>query len=101
MRIGKNPYKGERNNRPQSYVSKDVLCSMLVYIPNLNGYFKDRFEVMKICLGSLILHTDREIADILVFDQGSCDEVTGYLLSLKSKGLITYLYLSTENLGYN
>lgn len=101
MRIGKNPYKGERNNRPQSYVSKDVLCCMLVYIPNLNGYFKDRFEVMKICLTSLILHTDKNIADILVFDQGSCQEVIDYLLSLKNKGLITYLYLSNENLGCN
>ena len=101
MRIGKNPYKGERNNRPKSYVSKDVLCSMLVYVPNMNGYFKERFDGMKICLGSLILHTDKEIADILVFDQGSCEEVTNYLSELKNKGDITYLFLSNKNLGVN
>jgi glycosyltransferase involved in cell wall biosynthesis len=101
MRLEKNPYKGSASNRPKSYIAKDILCCMLVYIPNFNGYFKDRFEVMKISLNSLILHTDKDIADILIFDQGSCGEVIDYLQDLKERGLITYFVQSTENLGYN
>jgi glycosyltransferase involved in cell wall biosynthesis len=89
------------NSRTPSYNNKDVLCSMLIFIPDLNGYFKERFDVMKICLGSLIMHTDKNIADILIFDQGSCEEVINYLLKLRDKGDITHLFLSSKNLGYN
>ena len=54
---------------------------MLVYLPHLSGYFKHRFEVLKLSIGSLLRNT-RFPYDFLVFDNDSCDEVKKYLREL-------------------
>lgn len=99
MRKGKNPYKvfGEG----KAYIKKPIIVSMLTFIPNFSAYYKDRFKILKLSLESLIKTTDKNIADILVFDNGSCDTVTKYLQNLLNKKDINFLILSSENLGYN
>src|SRR4030042_6968681 len=37
--------------------------------------------------------------DLLVFDNGSCPELVGYLCHLRDDGLINYLILSNSNIG--
>lgn len=93
MRYGKNPYKSAEAYRP-----KEITVAVLVYIPNLSGYFAQRFDVLQVSLASLRRNTDFEY-DLLVFDNGSCPEVRDYLLELHQSGIIQYLILSRENVG--
>tara|TARA_B100000780_G_scaffold254099_1_gene202019 strand:+ start:10804 stop:11877 length:1074 start_codon:yes stop_codon:yes gene_type:complete len=99
MRKGKNPYKTFGEGK--AILRKPITVSMLTFIPNFSGYYKDRFKILKLSLGSLINTTDKEKADILVFDNGSCKEVTLFLQNLLNEKQINFLILSTENLGYN
>jgi len=93
-RIGMNPAR----NRVSEYMPARVTAAVLVYIPYLHGYFEHRMDVLKLCLGSLINNTD-EPYDLLVFDNGSCEEVKIYLQSLLEAGEIRYLITSSENIG--
>ena len=100
MRVGKNPFKGA-SGEGMAYQGKPVLVAMLTFIPSFMGYYRERFELMKLCLESMIAHTPVSQADILIFDNGSCPEVTDYLKELLAQKRITYLTLSQHNLGYN
>lgn len=71
---------------------------MLVYLPHLTGYFEHRLDVVKLSLASLLTNTHGEY-DLLVFDNGSCDEVKGWLRELQESGAIQYLITSSENIG--
>jgi len=93
-RIGMNPAR----NRISDYHPARVTVAVLVYIPYLSGYFQHRLDVLKLCLGSILNHTD-EPYDLLVFDNGSCPEVKAYLRSLLEAGSIQYLLASSENVG--
>ncbi|HQN04114.1 MAG TPA: glycosyltransferase [Anaerolineaceae bacterium] len=55
-------------------------------------------DVLKVCLGSIRDTADLPF-DLLVFDNGSCEEVTRYLNEEKDQGRIQYLMLSEKNLG--
>lgn len=70
---------------------------MLTYVPNQVGYFEKRFEVMKLCLESLIKNTSN--CDVMVFDNGSSDEVVEYLKSVYQARRINFLILSSVNVG--
>jgi glycosyltransferase involved in cell wall biosynthesis len=95
MRIGTNPSK----QKPASaYRPARVTIAVLVYIPELTGYFHHRLDILKLCLESLLKHTE-EPYDLLVFDNGSCAEVIDYLRSLRDDGTIHYLILSSRNIG--
>lgn len=100
MRIGKNPYKSKVESN-KAYPEKKVLAAVVTFIPFQSGYYKDRFDLLKICLQSLIKNTPREDCDLLIMDQGSDSEVVDFLLSLKKKKEIDFLYLNNHNLGYN
>jgi glycosyltransferase involved in cell wall biosynthesis len=100
MRVGKNPFKGA-SGEGMAYTGKEVTVAMLTFIPNFMGYYRERFELLKLCLESMIAHTPADQADVLVFDNGSCPEVTTYLQKLLDDKKITYLILSQHNLGYN
>jgi glycosyltransferase involved in cell wall biosynthesis len=99
MRLLKNPYKTEAG-RNKAYIPKEVTVAMITYIPNFLGYYKDRFEVFKVSINSLIKNTTAD-HDLLILDNGSCPEVIAYLMELRTEGYIDYLFLSAENLGYN
>lgn len=99
MRVGKNPFKGTGGSG-RAYNTERVTVCTLVYIPNFEGYYRNRFDVLKISLASLIHHTPEE-HDLLVFDNGSCPEVIEYLTDLHRRNIIDFLFLSGHNLGYN
>jgi hypothetical protein len=94
MRIGQNPAKFVKTVAQPERVTVCVLN----YIPLLSGYYADLLNVLRAHLTSL-----REFAgipfDLMVFDNGSCEEVQEYLLNEFNGGNIEYLLLSRKNLG--
>jgi glycosyltransferase involved in cell wall biosynthesis len=93
-RIGMNPAR----NRVSEYRPARVTVAVLVYIPYLAGYFQHRLDVLKLCLESILKHTEKPY-DLLVFDNGSCLEVKTYLGELLESGSIQYLLTAAENIG--
>jgi glycosyltransferase involved in cell wall biosynthesis len=93
-RIGINPARG----RTSQFTPARVTLAVLTYIPHLQGYFEGRMDALKLCLGSILKHTDVAY-DLLVFDNGSCDEVQAYLGSLQTEGSIQFLIRASENVG--
>ena len=94
MRIGQNPAKSSKTvAKPQR-----ITVAVLNYIPVLSGYYAEMLDVLKTSLNSL-----RKAAglpfDLLVFDNGSCEEVLQYLAAEKQAGRIQFLMLSERNLG--
>ncbi|MBG0771656.1 MAG: hypothetical protein H0S82_08100, partial [Anaerolineaceae bacterium] len=72
--------------------------AVLVYAPHQAGYFQNRLDVTRMTIESILANT-REPFDLLVFDNGSCPEMVGYLKSLEAEGKIDYLILSERNIG--
>jgi glycosyltransferase involved in cell wall biosynthesis len=97
MRTGLNPYKGELGKNA-AYIPKDITVCMLTFIPDISGWFRERFDILKLSLESLFKHTEPDY-DLLIFDNGSCKTVTDYFLGLKESGLVNYLFLNKDNLG--
>jgi len=94
MRVGQNPAKYVKDvAKPER-----ITVAVLNYIPFLSGFYSDLLEVLKACLGSILESTDLPY-DLLVFDNGSCDEVRQYLLDQHAEGNIQYLVFSQKNLG--
>lgn len=93
-RIGMNPARNARS----SIAPAPITAAVLTYIPNLEGYFNQRLEVLKLSLTSLIVNTHTPY-DLMVLDNGSCPKVLNYLTEVYQKGLIDYLFLSSKNLG--
>lgn len=93
-RLGINPARGKYSE----YKPARVTVAMLIYIPHLEGYFRNRLEVLKLSLGSLFKNTSLPY-DLFIFDNGSCSEVVDYLRQLRDNGDIQYLLLSDKNIG--
>lgn len=94
MRMGQNPAKFvDRVEQP-----REITVAVLSYVPTLSGYHSQGLDVLKACLESLWAGTDLP-HDLLVFDNGSCEEVVDYLRERQTQGLIQYLLLSEKNLG--
>jgi hypothetical protein len=74
MRRGTHPAKGTLVETDSTYHR----IVMPVYIPNLEGYFKESFEVLKLSLKSLYT-TIHEKSKISVVSNGSCKEVNVFL----------------------
>ena len=66
-RFGMNPAR----NKNISYSPSCVTAAMMTYIPNLEGYFNFRLDVLKLSLESLI-HSLNGQMDIVVMNNGSC-----------------------------
>ncbi|MBK9239161.1 MAG: glycosyltransferase family 2 protein [Acidobacteria bacterium] len=94
MRVGSNPNK----EGTSSYLPARVTICVLVCIPTLTDYHAHRLDVLKLCLDSIVKHTDVPY-DLLVLDNGSCDEVVDFLRSLRDQGVIRFLLLSSGNVG--
>jgi hypothetical protein len=96
MRVGINPTRMASTD----YRPARVTVCVLTFVPEQVGYFARRFDVMKLCLHSLLENTDKPY-DLLVLDNGSCGEVVEYLRRLRDQGAITYLILCSRNIGIN
>jgi glycosyltransferase involved in cell wall biosynthesis len=94
MRLGQNPAKYIDTIAQPSAVTVAVVN----FIPFLSGYHADSLEVLKACLSSLRVNTDRPF-DMMVFDNHSCREVRDYLKDAFDQGLVQYLVLSDTNIG--
>jgi len=94
MRVGQNPAKYVKEVAKPARVTVAVLN----YIPFLSGFYAEMQDVLKACLESIWKNTDLPY-DLLVFDNGSCSEVSQYLLDQHEAGRIQYLILSEKNLG--
>jgi glycosyltransferase involved in cell wall biosynthesis len=94
MRIGQNPAKFVKEvARPAR-----ITVAVLNYIPFLSGFYAETLEVLKVCLESIRQTADLPF-DLMVFDNGSCEEARQYLLDEHQAGRIQFLVLSEKNLG--
>jgi glycosyltransferase involved in cell wall biosynthesis len=93
-RIGSNPAR----QKISGYRPARVTITVLTFIPELKGYFSQRFDVLKLTLDSIIANTSLPY-DLLVFDNRSCEPVVDYLRDLRDKGTLDYLILSARNIG--
>jgi len=94
MRKGQNPAKYVKEVAKPARITVAVLN----YIPFQSGYYSEMLDVLKVCLQSI--HETADLPyDLMVFDNGSCEEVCQYLLAEKDAGRIQYLVLSEKNLG--
>jgi len=93
-RIGMNPGRGKTSE----YSPARVTVCVLTCLPNDIGYFKNRLDVTRVCIESIIQNTKTPY-DLMVFDNGSSAELVNYLLGLKSEGKIDFLILSSQNIG--
>ena len=94
-RIGRHPLK-QKSIKQDPIRPSNITITTIVYIPSMTGYWSESFDVLKLFFKSLVNNTNEDY-DLMVFDNGSCDEVIEYLSSLKNKGLIQYLILSEKN----
>ncbi len=94
MRKGQNPAKFMKDvARPER-----ITVALLNYIPFLSGFYAEALDVLKACLDSMRTKAGLPF-DLMVFDNGSCEEVRDYLVSEKEAGRIQYLVLSQRNVG--
>lgn len=94
VRVGMNPARG----KVTAYSPARVTVAVLVYVPFTHGYFEHRFDVVRLSIDSVLKHTDLPY-DLMVFDNGSCEQVKTYLRSLLESRLVRYLISSSENIG--
>lgn len=93
-RIGINPSRGKKSD----YEPARVTMAVLTYLPHQSGYFKNRFDVTRACLESILVNTAMPF-DLLVFDNGSHHTLVDYLFGLHRQGKIDFLILSDHNIG--
>ncbi len=93
MRIGFNPHK-DMPDEGSSYIHQVVIP---VYIPNQEGYFKDSFKILKLCIES-VFKTVHNKTFITIVNNGSCTEVREYLDELFAYKKI-HEVIHTDNIG--
>lgn len=93
MRVGFNPHKDVSLNKTD-YTHQVIIP---VYIPNQEGYFKDSFTILKLCLAS-VFATVHSKTFISIVNNGSCSIVVAYLNELYEKKNI-HEVIHTENIG--
>lgn len=94
MRVGANPKK-DKKIESNGYFHQVVIP---VYIPNNEGYFKDSFKILKICIESLF-KTCHSKTYFTIVNNGSCKEIKDYFEDLFDKGYIHEL-INLTNIGY-
>ncbi|OOG65785.1 glycosyltransferase family A protein [Flavobacterium sp. A45] len=93
MRVGFNPHK-DKTLTESDYFHQVIIP---VYIPNQEGYFKDSFEILGLCLDSLFKTINKKTC-ITIVNNGSCIEVVAYLNDLFHKNKIQEV-IHTTNIG--
>ncbi|MDO9300088.1 MAG: glycosyltransferase family A protein [Anaerolineales bacterium] len=94
MRKGQNPAKFVKDVAR----SERITVALLNYIPFLSGFYAETLDVLKASLESMRKDAGLPF-DLMVFDNGSCEEVREYLVNEKEEGRIQYLILSEKNMG--
>lgn len=85
MRRGQNP-----NRMKDVGGYKPIVLSVITHLPNLDGYHKDRLNVVKCSLETMRANAGMDNFQVLVWDNGSCDALTYWLKrSYKPDFLIT------------
>ncbi len=93
-RIGRGPLKGVKNN----YSPANTTVVVLVCIPNLEDYYKQRFEILKYTIASILKHSGNDF-DLMVIDNNSHPMIREYLSKLNHTGYIDYFIQNSQNLG--
>lgn len=93
MRIGLNPHK-DKLQEESDYIHQVIIP---VYIPNQDGYFKDVFEILRLCLDSLFT-TIHQKTFVTIVNNGSASLVKEYLDNLLKEGQIQEV-IHTHNIG--
>lgn len=93
-RLGTNPSRG----KTLDFIPPRITVAVLVYEPNQLGYFQHRLEVTRLTINSIIRNTEKPF-ELLVFDNGSCEDMVSHLKSLHESGQIDTLVLSRQNIG--
>lgn len=93
MRIGFNPHK-DKIQEASDYLHQVIIP---VYIPNQEGYFKDSFAILKLCLDSLF-KTIHSKTYVTIVNNGSDTIVVDYLDLLLKENKIQEL-IHTDNIG--
>jgi glycosyltransferase involved in cell wall biosynthesis len=101
VRIGENPMKYSRRSSGKVTIpiktSLPITACTIVYVPRLEGYYKEGLDVIKLAIYSLRANTKKDF-DLIVFDNGSCQEVINWLIEQKDNNVIQWLFLSSENM---
>lgn len=94
MRVDHNPHK-DKIQEVSNYLHQVIIP---VYIPNQEGYFKDSFAILKLCLNSLF-STMHKKTYVTIVNNGSCNLVVDYLNVLYTTNKIQEI-IHTTNIGY-
>jgi hypothetical protein len=95
MRIGSNP---EKTSKPIVLDNYHRIV-IPVYIPNFDGYFKDAFDIFKLCLESLLL-TVHSKSRITIYNNNCHIDVKHYIEQrYNESNLIDQVFHSKENVG--
>lgn len=94
MRIGMNPQKEEKKI-DLIYNHRIII---VVYIPELSGYYENLLQVFKLCLES-IAATKNDKCAITVVNNASCDEVLSYINLKFKEGIVDSVIHHKINIG--
>jgi glycosyltransferase involved in cell wall biosynthesis len=94
MRKGQNPAKFVKDVAR----AERITVALLNYIPFLSGFYAETLDVLKVSLESMRKNAGLPF-DLMIFDNGSCEEVRDFLVNEKDEGRIQYLILSEKNMG--
>lgn len=93
-RIGSNPAR----KKIMHFIPARVTAAIMVYIPELKGYFEHRLKIFNLCLRSLRENTKIPF-DLMVLANGCGKEIVDELREMQERGEIDTLIISRENLG--
>ncbi len=93
MRVGFNPHKDQPQEKSE-FIHQVIIP---VFIPNHDGYFKDSFTILKLCLESLFA-TIHDKTFITIVNNGSDAVIIEYLDTLFQQQKIHEL-IHTQNIG--
>src|SRR5258706_11005247 len=94
MRKGQNPAKFVKDVARPEWIT----VALLNYIPFLSGFYPETLDVLKVSLESM--RNDAGLSfDLMVFDNGSCEEVREDLINENEEERIQYLILCEHNMG--
>lgn len=94
MRIGFNPQKSEKKIN----LTTNHRVIVVVYIPNEEGFYKNSYEVFKLCIDSLVATSHKNSA-ITIVNNGSYEKVTALLQNYLKEEKIDSLIHHSVNIG--
>lgn len=94
MRLSSNP---NINKKIYSNKSNHRIISA-VYVPNLDGYFRDCSEILRLFLDSLVLTKSLE-SKLTIINNKSCVQISNLLVEYFDDGKIDVLINQRENIG--